>query len=262
MRFARRIDLELQEAEKLNDVAGYALARQIRFENSPFDIYRNAIMNKILSGKCTGKVLEIGSNTGIMTKSYEANSTHIILCDYNLFYLKGARLNHSGNLQKIKFVCADAGSLPFKSAYFDTVIILEVIEHLPKDRHDRLLEEVLRVCRSGANVFISTPNNFSLPSIEGKLMELLIRGFKWNAWDDTHQYIYSSWSFIRFLKGFNVKIAYFLGFYFLPGSLLVRMPIFVQNTLGYFSYLISCLFGRHFPLRYAGFTTIVRLNKS
>ena len=262
MRLAKMIDLELHEARKLGDVARYVSARQIRFKNSPFDTYRNTVMSKILSCKSSGKVLEIGSNTGIMTKLYEANFTRIVLCDCDFFCLKGAKLNHGDNSQKIKFVCADAGDLPFKDAYFDIVIILEVIEHLHKDRHIQLLEEVLRVCRSGASVFISTPNNFSLPSMEGKLMELLIRGFKWNAWDDTHQYIYSSWDFIRFLKCFNVKIAYFLGFYFLPGSLLVRMPVFVQKILGYFSYLISYLFGRYFPLCYVGFTTIVKVTKS
>lgn len=262
MRLAKMIDLELHEARKLGDVARYASARQIRFKNSPFDTYRNTIMSKILSYKSSGKVLEIGSNTGIMTKSYEANFTRIVLCDCDFFCLKGAKLNHGDNRQKIKFVCADAGDLPFKDAYFDMVIILEVIEHLHKDRHNQLLEEVLRVCHPGAVVFISTPNSFSLPGIEGRLMELFIRGFKWNAWDDTHQYVYSSWGFTRFLKGFKVKIDYFLGFYFLPGSLLARMPVFIQNILGYFSYLVSYSFGSYFPLRYVGFTTIVKFNKS
>ena len=261
MRLAKMIDLELCETRKTEDVTRYVSAMQTRFKSSPFDTYRNTIMSKLLRCKSYGKVLEIGSNIGMMTKSYEANFARIVLCDYDFFCLKGAKLNHENSRQKIKFVCADAGNLPFKDAYFDMVIILEVIEHLHKDRHSQLLEEVLRVCHPGAAIFASTPNSFSLPGIEGRLMELFIRGFKWNAWDDTHQHIYSSWGFIRFLKGFKVKIDYFLGFYFLPGSLLARMPVFIQNILGHFSYWVSYLFGRYFPLRYIGFTTIVKFNK-
>jgi SAM-dependent methyltransferase len=52
-------------------------------------------------------------------------------------------------------VFADASLLPFQAASFDTVIMLEVLEHLR--RPEAALREISRVTRPGASVLLSVP---------------------------------------------------------------------------------------------------------
>jgi len=52
---------------------------------------------------------------------------------------------------------ADALSLPFDDCSFDTVICLEVMEHLPKGTELKLLSEVQRVLIPGGILYLSTP---------------------------------------------------------------------------------------------------------
>lgn len=49
-----------------------------------------------------------------------------------------------------------SGPLPFPEVYFDTVFLIEVIEHVPSER--RVLEEVARVMKCGATLIITTPH--------------------------------------------------------------------------------------------------------
>ncbi|MFP6584771.1 MAG: methyltransferase domain-containing protein [Candidatus Hydrogenedentota bacterium] len=48
------------------------------------------------------------------------------------------------------------GRFPFEDDQFDTVISIEVIEHLPDQFH--FIEEIARITRPGGTAFISTPN--------------------------------------------------------------------------------------------------------
>jgi 2-polyprenyl-3-methyl-5-hydroxy-6-metoxy-1,4-benzoquinol methylase len=46
--------------------------------------------------------------------------------------------------------------LPFDDAWFDVVTMNDILEHVPGT--DRILAEVARVCRSGAILYVTTPN--------------------------------------------------------------------------------------------------------
>ncbi|MBN2452305.1 MAG: class I SAM-dependent methyltransferase [Lentisphaeria bacterium] len=52
--------------------------------------------------------------------------------------------------------------LPYADGSFDAVLLLDVIEHL-RD-HDRAVEELARVCRTGGIVVVMTPNTLKLSS--------------------------------------------------------------------------------------------------
>jgi ubiquinone/menaquinone biosynthesis C-methylase UbiE len=54
----------------------------------------------------------------------------------------------------------DVAAMPFKDGEFDTVLYLDVIEHVTQDK--KSLEEAFRVLRSGGRLIISTPNSGAL----------------------------------------------------------------------------------------------------
>lgn len=83
-------------------------------------------------------------------------------------------------------VCGDAAALPFKSALFDAVAILEVIEHL--ERPDVAFSEVDRVLKPGGTVLCSVPFLYPVHDAPRDFQRLTIHGllglaarFGWEA---------------------------------------------------------------------------------
>ncbi|MCX5694994.1 MAG: class I SAM-dependent methyltransferase [Candidatus Omnitrophica bacterium] len=265
MHESKKLDLMLFKAKAKKDIPGYISARKRRAFISPFDYYRLVLMKEIfLKYLPGGRMLDIGANIGAMSGVYKSRCSEVILSDIDEFIINSAnRENELDNGENLRYVCADAKNLAFKDRRFNAIVNLETIEHLPACDQEQVIEEMLRVTREGGTIFLSTPNSFSLAGLEGKLMELIKRGFKWTAWDPDHKCVYSSFGFINFLKRFDNKlqIEEVYGSYFLPGSITVRMPFFIHRVLGYVSYLMAKASRYLLPLRYTGFTIIVILKK-
>jgi len=68
----------------------------------------------------------------------------------------------------------DAASLPFAEAQFDAVICAEVLQHFPDPRP--ILQELVRVCRPGGSVIISTLNAQSLVRALARSLSRISKG--------------------------------------------------------------------------------------
>lgn len=263
MAILKKIDSVIASAKNNADHSRYADAKRFRNQASQFDKYRfRAICSFIKGSGNADSAIEIGCDIAELAVEYEKRFSRIIFFDKNIFSLRSAQTACKTRLLKPCFVCGDAADLPFKDGCFGSVFCFEVLEHLPQNRHGAAVNELLRISKKGADVWMSTPNRISVAGLEGMLMELFVRGFKWNAWDPSHRYIYSSFEFIRFIKTFGCDIRRVFAFYFLPGSLLVRMPFFAQRFLGFYSYLLSKVIGDKAPLKYFGFTTFIKFKKA
>ena len=112
---------------------------------------------KEINKKITGKFLDVGCASGAF---FLFNKNGIGL-DPSLKQLKFAKKQ----FQKNNFINAKVEYLPFKNKTFDTIILVEVIEHIDKKYNKRILKELKRVARK--KIIITTPNYISLwPFIE------------------------------------------------------------------------------------------------
>ncbi|MBN1912899.1 MAG: class I SAM-dependent methyltransferase [Candidatus Omnitrophica bacterium] len=254
------LNAALEEAKRRGEIGDYIRFKHLRNSTSPFDYFRFIFIKRLIGDIAHGSFLEIGCNTGYMAEYYDRSCFGLTLCDRDIFYLRCAKEYNEGRVKKANFCCADIVDLPFKSR-FDCIVCFEVLEHVPKARHEKAVLEILRVAKKGARIYLSTPNKISFPGLEGKIMELFFKDYKWNAWDLSHAYIYAAPEFATFIKKFDVSIKKVWGFYFLPGSLLARLPYFCARGLGWLSYFIARYAGSLFPFKYAGFTTIIELIK-
>jgi 2-polyprenyl-3-methyl-5-hydroxy-6-metoxy-1,4-benzoquinol methylase len=126
---------------------------------------------------------------------------------------------------------------------FDLVLALELIEHMPQGA--RLPQEVLRVVRPEGLLIISTPNRLSPEGLGGYYWGEKIRGWgKWNAWNDTHVKIYTSFEFLGLLERFGWTIQKVVGYWYYG-----LLPLGVWWTLPVSS-------TPRFPLNRFGFNTI------
>jgi SAM-dependent methyltransferase len=89
-----------------------------------------------------GRVLEIGIGNGTVTAVLRARGLEVTTVDIH------------GALGPD--VIADVRDLPFPDRSFDTVLIAEVLEHLPWENLPAALQEIARVSRRG--VVVSVPN--------------------------------------------------------------------------------------------------------
>lgn len=120
---------------------------------------------------------------------------------------------HIGRRVRLNLIRGTAEELPFKTDHMDLVLALEVVEHL---RHpEKLLEESHRVLRPGGHFLLSTPNRNSITGLSGRFL-FPLAGRTWNAWDGTHQKVFSPGEVATMLTSLKFEVLKQAGFWFIP----------------------------------------------
>ena len=102
------------------------------------------------------KVLEIGCGIGwFALYSAKKNVGHYVGIEHQRNNLFAAENNIFDS--RIDFQEASALELPYPDQSFDTLVIFDVIEHLPIDSEPQLFNEMFRVLKEGGGIFLSTP---------------------------------------------------------------------------------------------------------
>ena len=97
-----------------------------------------------------GLVLNVGCGVGSLSMIGDS-SLEIVNIDSDMGSLSVLR-NKNANITTI---CADAQHLPFKSERFDSVLVIEVLEHLPTP--ELCIREVHRVLKQKGSAIFTTP---------------------------------------------------------------------------------------------------------
>jgi SAM-dependent methyltransferase len=110
--------------------------------------------------------LDVGAGWGHLIKRLRESCPAVQSegCDYNPDHNQTPELT-------IKHVDLNNEKLPYEDNTFDLVTCTEVLEHMEDFRH--VVREIGRVCKTGGNVLISTPNVLNLRS----RFYFLLRGF-------------------------------------------------------------------------------------
>ncbi|CEP68825.1 S-adenosyl-L-methionine-dependent methyltransferase-like [Moorella glycerini] len=106
---------------------------------------------QLLRQLARGLVLDVGCGLGGHLRELD-NATRRVGVDPGLPGLKRG----SQMLPGVAFVCASGYQLPFSSRTFDTVLCIDVIEHV--ERPQELLLEIRRVLKPNGVLFLQTPN--------------------------------------------------------------------------------------------------------
>jgi len=72
--------------------------------------------------------------------------------DLSESYIERARRR----MKEAVFTCGPADSIPYSNGYFDAVLLLDVLEHVPAP--DLVVAEIYRVLRHGGELVVSVPN--------------------------------------------------------------------------------------------------------
>ena len=99
-------------------------------------------------------ILDVGCSEGFIV-SHFLKAGFVVSLDT----LKDSLLTAKQKVRQsnVDFVNADAIALPLKTASFDKVTVLEALEHLPKEKQEKLCREVDRVLKEKSTLIISVP---------------------------------------------------------------------------------------------------------
>ena len=120
-------------------------------------------------GLC-GRHLDIGCGPGTLIGLLDGTG-ELIGVDISKSQTDYAQARYDSSQRQ--FQCTRMERLPFNDNRFDSVSLVELIEHLPEGRIQNLLREVRRVLKPGGKVVLTTPNYGSLwPLLECLLNRL------------------------------------------------------------------------------------------
>lgn len=105
-------------------------------------------------------VLDLCCGTGTQCSIISQSGSNVFGIDHDCGILHYAALHYPN----LPFVCADAGSLPFKSAFFRSLIISYSLHEKTPAMRQKMIKEVLRVLKPESKIIFidyETPWNFS-----------------------------------------------------------------------------------------------------
>jgi ubiquinone/menaquinone biosynthesis C-methylase UbiE len=89
------------------------------------------------------RVLDIGTGTGHVAQAVVATGRRVVSCD--AIDLR---------LAAIRFLLCDGAALPFASEQFDAALLITVLHHVPRERHNAFLAEAMRILRIGGRLVV------------------------------------------------------------------------------------------------------------
>ena len=100
-------------------------------KSTPYGSPAFTIRTSWATKKSKGFCLEIGSNFGELTSSLAKKRGNIVIAgDINVDIIKFAKKNSVANCKNVSLFVFDASFLPFIENCFDTVLLIDVLEHL------------------------------------------------------------------------------------------------------------------------------------
>jgi ubiquinone/menaquinone biosynthesis C-methylase UbiE len=119
-------------------------------------------------------ILDAGCADGIMTQFLLRESDQICCIDLSLNSLKMARKflawPNMRTPKSLNFARCNVHALPFSDAFFDVIILTEVLEHTSNP--ELVLSEVHRTLKVGGKFYVTTPNIDGNGFLYGRLKQL------------------------------------------------------------------------------------------
>jgi ubiquinone biosynthesis O-methyltransferase len=117
------------------------------------------------------RVADVGTGKGRFAISFALQGAEVYALDISSDMLHWAEQDADKAGAKVRFLRGDAENLPYPDHFFDLVICMETIMHVPHPQ--KLVQELARVVKPGGQVLVSMTNKYRLNAL-GRLPESLL----------------------------------------------------------------------------------------
>jgi len=108
------------------------------------------------------KILEVGCGTGRFTKIFLSTENKVYGLDLSIHMLKQA-ISKTGKSGPVKYIQAEAGSIPLKDDIFDFVYSIRLINQLPSREYAfEVIKEMIRVCHQEGLILLEFVNSWGI----------------------------------------------------------------------------------------------------
>lgn len=114
---------------------------------------------RIIADLCKGAVIELGCGPGELSRTIAERGLSVVGVDKNSEKIEQARRRYPD----IEFIDANILSLSLSDKSFDTVVLSEVLEHVPEEAGDQMLSTAWGFVASGGRLVVSVPNEDCVP---------------------------------------------------------------------------------------------------
>ncbi|WP_462411745.1 class I SAM-dependent methyltransferase [Neobacillus sp. Marseille-QA0830] len=128
---------------------GRSFAKWYDFFMSPLEKNKFKTIRTDLLSNATGRVLEIGSGTGINFPLYEAD-VNVVAIEPSLDMIERSKMKLKQARVPIEQIQSSAEELPFPDHSFDTIVATLVFCTIPNP--DKALHEMMRVCKPDGRI--------------------------------------------------------------------------------------------------------------
>ena len=152
------------------------------------------------------RVADVGTGKGRFAISFALQGAEVYALDIASDMLHWAEQDAEKAGASVTFLRGDAENLPYPDHFFDLVVCMETIMHVPHP--DRLVQELARVVKPEGQILVSMTNRYRLNAL-GRLPEaILLRLLRLLLPAQTPRYMwaYSVPTFRRFLDRAGLKI--------------------------------------------------------
>jgi len=150
--------------------------------------------------KCKGKVLDLGSGSGrYLTK---IKNGKMFLVDFSKEMIKLAKKKAKKEKIGAEFSVAGLEKLPYEDNFFDAAIASSSLHCIPKKQHKKVVKELYRVLKKGAEAEISVWNRKS-KRFKNAGKEKMI---KWRDKGERYYYLFEEKELENLLTAVGFKI--------------------------------------------------------
>jgi 2-polyprenyl-3-methyl-5-hydroxy-6-metoxy-1,4-benzoquinol methylase len=124
-----------------------------------------------------GKLLDLGCGQGWLTEKFAATGVFAVGVDKNLQLIRYAKRDNN----RCEFVMADGSYLPFRDSVFKTIVLNDVLEHVPYSDAMGLMKESVCTMSNDGRIYISVMNRWQI--FEPHLMVPFMTWLPQQMWD-------------------------------------------------------------------------------
>lgn len=123
--------------------------------NSPIFIHKNKLILSRLD-KISGKILDVGFGYGYIEYLIEKHNLNLSIygIDISNYAINFAKKNYKGVFKK-----ANIFKIPYNVNFFDGVMAIDILEHLPKNKIYIALSQIKKVLKNKGLLIVSVPIN-------------------------------------------------------------------------------------------------------
>ena len=167
-------------------------------------------------------VVDVGSSMSPLLAVLPQKSDNVIAIDIDHFSLLEASIRYPN----IHFLESSASSLPLASNYCDTVLFLDVLEHVENEQQS--IDEVWRILKPEGKLILSVPNRGLFAFLDPQNLSMRVRG----TYEYRHRHRhYSEKDICRFFGSrFEILRRHYGGLFIYP--LTFALNNFLQHHFG------------------------------